>query len=156
MEQYMLISTPLGPMIAIEHDGALAWLSFGADVPKNARAHESELLKETSLQLKEYFEGARREFSIPIKLKGTEFQQKVWQALSTIPYGQTRSYRDIALQVESPKAVRAVGGANHRNPVSIIIPCHRVIGANGSLTGYGGGLDKKEALLALERGETAL
>ncbi len=156
MEMHMLISTPLGPMTAIERDGALAWLSFGSEVPPGARLKESKLLEELSLQLKEYFEGVRQGFDIPLRPEGTKFQQKVWQALSTIPYGQTRSYRDIALQVESPKAVRAVGGANHRNPISIIIPCHRVIGANGSLTGYGGGLDKKEALLALERGEVRL
>lgn len=109
------------------------------------------VLRETVRQLDEYFAGKRREFSIPIKTHGTDFQEKVWEALRTIPYGETRTYGQIATQVGNPKASRAVGGANHNNPILILTPCHRVIGADGSLTGFGGGLDVKEALLALEK-----
>ena len=153
MEHYVWITTPMGTMTALEEDGALIRLDFGKNEPEGAEYGETDLLKETLRQMGEYFSGTRREFTLPLAPRGTAFQMKVWNALSAIPYGQTRSYRDIALQIESPNAVRAVGGANHHNPISIIIPCHRVIGLNGSLTGYGGGLDKKEALLALERGE---
>lgn len=153
MEHYVWISTPLGMMTALEENGALTRLDFGKNTPADAEFGETALLKEALKQITKYFSGARREFSLPLAPQGTAFQMKVWSILKTIPYGQTRSYRDIALQAGSPSATRAVGGANHRNPISIIIPCHRVIGANGSLTGYGGGLDKKEALLALERGE---
>ncbi len=102
-------------------------------------------------QLREYFEGKRRDFKIALDVHGTEFQTKVWSALCTIPYGRTASYGDIARKIGNPKAVRAVGLANGRNPVSIVVPCHRVIGADGSLTGYGGGLDRKTILLDLER-----
>ena len=153
MEHYVWITTPMGTMTALEEDGALIRLDFGKNEPEGAEYGETDLLKETLRQMGEYFSGTRREFTLPLAPRGTAFQIKVWNALSAIPYGQTRNYRDIALQIESPNAVRAVGGANHHNPISIIIPCHRVIGANGSLTGYGGGLDKKEALLTLERGE---
>ena len=153
MEHYVWISTPMGTMTAVEEDGALIRLDFGKNEPEGAEYGETDLLKETLRQMGEYFSGTRREFTLPLAPRGTAFQMKVWNALSAIPYGQTRSYRDIALHAGSPSATRAVGGANHRNPISIIIPCHRVIGANGSLTGYGGGLDKKEALLALEHGE---
>ena len=153
MEHYVWISTPMGTLTAVEEDGALIRLDFGKNEPAGAEYGETGLLSETRRQMAEYFSGTRHEFTLPLAPRGTAFQMKVWNALSAIPYGQTRSYRDIALQIESPNAVRAVGGANHHNPISIIIPCHRVIGLNGSLTGYGGGLDKKEALLALERGE---
>lgn len=101
-------------------------------------------------QLREYLAGKRQEFTCPLDLRGTEFQREVWQAVRAIPYGQTRSYRDVAQAIGRPKAVRAVGAANGANPVPIIIPCHRVIGADGSLTGYGGGLALKERLLKLE------
>lgn len=109
------------------------------------------VLWETVRQLDEYFAGKRREFSIPIKTHGTDFQERVWKALRAIPYGETRTYGQIAAQVGNPKASRAVGGANHNNPILILTPCHRVIGADGSLTGFGGGLRVKEALLALEK-----
>ncbi|MFT7682425.1 MAG: methylated-DNA-[protein]-cysteine S-methyltransferase [Moritella dasanensis] len=101
-------------------------------------------------QLQEYFNGQRHEFSIPLAANGTEFQNKVWQALTTIPYGETWSYKDLAIAVGNPKASQAVGGANSKNPISIIVPCHRVIGKNGNLTGYAGGLDIKQRLLNLE------
>ena len=103
-------------------------------------------------QLGEYFDGERREFDIELDLVGTAFQRRVWEALLTIPYGETRSYGEIADLISSPGAFRAVGLANGRNPIAIIVPCHRVIGANGSLTGYGGGLERKQVLLQLERG----
>ena len=100
--------------------------------------------------MEEYFDQKRLNFELPLAPKGTPFQQKVWQTLKKIPYGQTRSYQEIAVMINSPKSCRAVGGANHHNPVMIIIPCHRVIGKNGSLTGFGGGLSMKEALLQIE------
>lgn len=111
---------------------------------------ETAIIKETALQLNEYFDGKRREFSVKINPQGTLFQKKVWEALLRIPYGQTRSYKDIAREVGNEKAARAVGMANHKNPIMCIIPCHRVIGSNGSLTGYAGGIGIKERLLRLE------
>lgn len=108
---------------------------------------------QTEKQLKEYFKGQRNVFDLPLQMKGTQFQQEVWQALQEIPYGETRTYSDIAVAIGRPKATRAVGMANHCNPLAIIVPCHRVIGKNGSLTGYAGGLEKKQALLALESSE---
>lgn len=113
---------------------------------------DSELVELVFRQLDEYFAGVRTRFDFPYRMDGTPFQKKVWRALCDIPYGQTRSYKEIAEAVGSPKACRAVGMANHRNPIFIAVPCHRVIGADGSLTGYGGGLDMKQALLELERG----
>jgi methylated-DNA-[protein]-cysteine S-methyltransferase len=115
-----------------------------ADVP-------CPLLRRAARELSEYFQGLRREFDLPLAPAGTPFQQKVWAALRDIPFGETRSYRQIAAAVGNPAACRAVGMANSRNPIAVIIPCHRVIGADGSLTGYAGGLDKKRHLLALEQ-----
>ena len=140
------ISTPLGTMCLVEADGALVrffWGSGGADA--------SPLLLEAEKQLAEYFAGTRREFALPLAPAGTEFQRKVWDALCTIPYGETRSYGGIAAQIGNPKACRAVGMANNRNPLPILIPCHRCIGADGSLVGYAGGLARKAALLRLEK-----
>ena len=111
------------------------------------------ILEKTCFQLREYFEGKRKQFDIPIhSLHGTDFQKRCWLALARIPYGTTISYGQQAEWIDNPKAVRAVGQANHVNPISIILPCHRVIGSNGSMVGYGGGLDKKCFLLELERG----
>ena len=109
-----------------------------------------EVLRRTIAELEKYFQGERREFSAELAPAGTPFQLRVWRELSNIPYGETRSYREIAEKIGSPKAVRAVGAANGANPIGIIIPCHRVIGNDGSLTGYGGGLDLKRRLLELE------
>ena len=109
------------------------------------------LLKKAAKQLTEYFAGKRREFDLPLDFTGTGFQKKVWAALLTIPYGETRSYGEIAKQIGNPKACRAVGMANNRNPIAIICPCHRVIGADGSLVGFGGGLPAKQFLLDLEK-----
>lgn len=112
---------------------------------------ESPLLRQAALELEEYFEGQRQSFDLPLAPVGTPFQQKVWKALREIPYGETASYGQIAAKVGSPRGARAVGMACNRNPILILIPCHRVIGADGSLTGFGGGLDMKEKLLGLER-----
>ena len=111
---------------------------------------ETLLIKETAKQLKEYLDGQRRAFDLPLEVKGTDFQKRVWKTLESIPYGKTWSYKDVAQAIGSPKAYRAVGLANNKNPISIIIPCHRVIGANGKLVGYGGGLAIKKHLLELE------
>ena len=111
----------------------------------------SEMIEPIVIQLEEYFSGKRRFFDLKLDMIGTIFQQKVWNNLSEIPYGETRSYRDVAVNIGAPKAVRAIGSANNRNPLPIIVPCHRVIGSNGALVGYGGGMDKKEYLLALEQ-----
>lgn len=120
-------------------------IDFAEESPEEKEQQErTEVSDEAARQLEEYFQGKRKTFKLPLKLKGTEFQKLVWDALLTIPYGETRSYSEIACQIGRPKASRAVGMANHRNPVAIVVPCHRVIGKNGSLTGYAGGLDKKE------------
>lgn len=121
------------------------------DLKDTAEAKETELIREAKMQLDEYFAGERREFTFPLSLKGTEFQMKDWEALCQIPYGETRGYKEIAVQLGNPNACRAVGMANNRNPVIIAVPCHRVIGCNGKLVGYGGGLDVKEWLLNLEK-----
>ena len=156
------INSPVGTLKLIASDRALVavvWRDHTAgQVPEDhaveSRAHP--LLKATEQQLGEYFAGDRREFDLPIELLGTDFQRSVWTALRTIPYGQTRSYADIARQIGQPTAMRAVGAANGRNPVSIIVPCHRVIGTSGALTGFGGGLDAKAKLLALESPQRSL
>ena len=108
------------------------------------------ILQETVKQLNEYFQGQRQIFDLPLDFEGTEFQHKVWQALLTIPFGETRSYKQIAEQIGNVKAVRAVGAANGKNPISIITPCHRVVGANGKLVGFAGGLENKDILLKIE------
>ncbi|MBM7866491.1 methylated-DNA--[protein]-cysteine S-methyltransferase [Heliobacterium gestii] len=119
---------------------------------RQARPDPPACLVDCLRQLDEYFQGARQTFSLTMAPRGTAFQQRVWQALAAIPFGETRSYRQIAETIGNPRAVRAVGGANHNNPLSIIVPCHRVIGSDGSLTGYGGGLWRKEWLLNHEKG----
>ena len=112
---------------------------------------ETPLIQKAASQIKEYFEGKRKKFKLPLVMHGTEFQLAVWQALQDIPFGETRSYKEIAASIGRPKAVRAVGMANNRNPISIIVPCHRVIGHDGKLVGYGGGLPLKQYLLELEK-----
>lgn len=137
-------------MALAEEGGALTnlWLP-GQGQPRIA-AHETPLLAEARAQLLDYFRGNRREFDLPLAPEGTPFRRRVWDALLTIPYGQIISYGELARRVGNPKAVRAVGQANHHNPLPIFIPCHRVVGADGTLTGYGGGLELKQYLLRLE------
>lgn len=120
-------------------------------VEEKTSPSKNELTEKVKTQLDEYFRGKRREFELPLSFKGTSFQKKVWEQLLKIPYGQTCSYLDIAKMIGNPKACRAVGGANNKNPIWIVIPCHRVIGANGALTGYGGGVELKKRLLEIEK-----
>jgi len=134
-----------------EEDKSITGLFFGKKTPAGFVKAETPIIKKTAKQLEEYFSGKRKIFDLPVVMNGTEFQKAVWSALQTVPYGETRSYKDIAVLVGKPDAARAVGMANNRNPVSIIVPCHRIIGKNGSLTGYGGGLDAKKYLLELEQ-----
>ena len=150
MKAAIWVASPVGTLKLAEENGAVTELRFEEWDGKTAQ-RETELLCRAQRELREYFAGQRREFTLPLSPAGTEFQRRVWKALLTIPYGETRSYGEIAAMIGSPKASRAVGSANHRNPISILIPCHRVIGADGSLTGYGGGLEVKTALLELEQ-----
>jgi methylated-DNA-[protein]-cysteine S-methyltransferase len=144
---------PIGALGIAEEDGAITRVFFdrGLGLPGFAAA-ETGLIKRAADQLAEYFDGRRRVFDLPLRLHGTDFQAAVWNALLTIPAGETRCYQDVAALIGRPKAVRAVGMANNRNPVVIIVPCHRVIGKDGGLTGYGGGLPVKRYLLDLEQG----
>jgi methylated-DNA-[protein]-cysteine S-methyltransferase len=130
---------------------AITGVFFGNKPHTDFTKAETPLIKKTAAQIEEYLTGKRKQFTVPIALYGTEFQLAVWGALQIIPYGETRSYKEIAAFIGKPKALRAVGMANNRNPISIIVPCHRVIGSNGSLTGYGGGLPLKRRLLELEK-----
>lgn len=145
----MIYHSPVGELAISFEDGAVTALQRVTEPVTVSAA--TDLTAEVFRQLDEYFAGMRRDFDFPIRLHGTLFQEKVWAALRTIPYGETRSYRDIAAAIGKPKACRAVGMANHRNPICIVVPCHRVIGAGGALVGYGGGLDMKKGLLELER-----
>lgn len=150
MRYVCTLPSPVGVLTLAQEDGALTHLLFGpVDFP-DARQEPTPLLRDARRQLEEYFAGQRRAFSVPLEPQGTDFQRKVWQALLTIPYGETRTYQQIAELAGSPRAFRAAGMANHNNPISILIPCHRVIGKDGSLTGYGGGLEAKRFLLELE------
>lgn len=141
--------TPVGPLTIAEGDGFITCVGFSSG--DGGEERETPLIRETYRQLLEYFEGRRKSFELPVKLGGTPFQASVWEALQAIPYGETRSYGEIAVAVGRPRASRAVGMANNKNPVAMIVPCHRVIGADGRLVGYGGGLDKKRFLLELEQ-----
>lgn len=150
MKYWEVCESKIGPLTILCDDEALLAIDFGRSEPENAIKKQTELMERTVGQLEEYFSGNRTMFDLPLKPEGTEFQKKVWNALLMIPYGDTRSYKDIAVQIHNPKGCRAVGMANNRNPIPIIIPCHRVVGANGTLVGYGGGLDIKVKLLELE------
>jgi methylated-DNA-[protein]-cysteine S-methyltransferase len=152
---YTHIDSPVGPLLLAADDDGLRLVEFespkhpakvGADWQPGGNA----VLAETSRQLGEYFAGTRRDFDLPLAPQGTEFQRSVWWKLAGIPYGETISYAQLASRVGKPSATRAVGAANGRNPLPIVLPCHRVIGADGSLTGFGGGLPTKQFLLALE------
>jgi methylated-DNA-[protein]-cysteine S-methyltransferase len=153
--QYAVMNTKVGPVTIASTDRGLAAVHFGNSVPDGAVVDNSancEIVK----QLSEYFDGKRTRFELPLDVEGTPFQKSVWNELLRIPYGETRSYGDIAKALGKPAAARAVGMANHNNPVAIVIPCHRVVGQNGSLTGYAGGLGLKEQLLSIERRTTTL
>jgi methylated-DNA-[protein]-cysteine S-methyltransferase len=153
---YKYMNTPVGKLTLIGSDNGLAAILWENDHPGRVRAKaeieddKHPVLVETEQQLTEYFAGKRQSFNLALDPIGTDFQREVWTALAGIPYGETRTYMQIALQLGNPKAVRAVGAANGRNPISIILPCHRVIGTSGALTGFAGGLEAKAALLSLE------
>ena len=154
---YMYLASPVGLLKLVANEQALVAVLWEKENPKRVRLAElleeaqHPVLLETARQLNEYFAGQRRQFDLPLDFEGTDFQQKVWQALLSIPFGETRSYKQIAEQIGNPKAVRAVGAANGKNPISIIAPCHRVIGASGKLVGFAGGLENKDILLKIER-----
>lgn len=160
---YTAIVTPIGPLLLASTEKGLCFIHFGFDDDAlrslaawcekqglETPVQDHERNRQAVMEIEEYFAGSRRDFTVTLDLYGTPFQKTVWTALTHIPFGETRSYKDIALFIGSGKAVRAIGGANNRNPIPLIIPCHRVIGANGSLVGYGGGLPIKEHLLKLE------
>jgi len=147
---YFLYSLKKIKLVITEENNAITGVLWSAELPAGFIKTETPLIKKAAAQIEEYLNGKRKKFSLPLAMHGTEFQMDVWRALQSIPYGETRSYKEIAELVNRPKAVRAVGMANHRNPISIIVPCHRVIGHDGSLTGYGGGLPLKRRLLELE------
>lgn len=146
--------SPIGTLTVAEEGGKITRLTTDTFSSSAQQCRKLTPVIEALLtQLDEYFSGTRKRFSVPINPIGTAFQKKVWQALMEIPYGKTCSYKDIAVKIGKPKACRAVGGANNKNPIMILIPCHRVIGKNGTLTGYYGGIDKKEFLLKSEQNQ---
>ncbi len=154
---YRTLASPVGELTLVACEAGLAAVLWQDDdprrVPMGQRTERGDhpVLEEAGRQLNEYFAGQRETFDLPLHFNGTDFQKSVWTALLTIPFGETRSYADIARQIGRPSACRAVGAANGRNPISIIAPCHRVVGANGALTGFAGGLKAKSYLLGLER-----
>lgn len=151
MENIYFYDTEIGRIALTDNGSEITNLYFIKEtMPNGFETNETALIKEAHSQLEEYLSGKRKAFKLPLLPVGTDFQQSVWKALQDIPFGETRSYGEIAKAVGNPKASRAVGMANNRNPIPIFIPCHRVIGANGKLVGYGGGLDIKEHLLKLE------
>lgn len=154
--EYTLMPSPVGQLTLVARAGKLAAILWETERANRVRlgdlieTGDNPVLMETERQLTEYFAGTRNHFELELDFVGTDFQTQVWQALLTIPFGETRSYSQIASQIGNPTAVRAVGAANGRNPISIIAPCHRVIGASGTLTGFAGGLEAKQYLLTLE------
>jgi methylated-DNA-[protein]-cysteine S-methyltransferase len=148
-----VLDSPVGPLTLVERDGALAGLYMAEHrhMPLLEMDRDDSILGAAREQLDAYFRGELEVFDLPLSVGGTPFQQAVWRGLAQIPYGETWSYRDLAEHLGNARAVRAVGLANGKNPVSIVVPCHRVVGADGSLTGYGGGLERKQWLLAHER-----
>ena len=155
MKSVFFYDYPAAAIGIAEEDGKISGVFFGKKSPAGFDKKETPLIEKAAGQLAEYFEGRRQKFDLPLLLRGTEFQRSAWEALQTIPFGETRSYGNIAALIGRPKAVRAVGMANNRNPIVIIVPCHRVIGQDGSLTGYGGGLALKQFLLDMEQGTLA-
>lgn len=159
---YTWIELPVGPLRLVRGATGLAGILWEKQDPSESgfelgrEDDRDPVLAQAARELREYFAGERHEFSVPLDFTGTEFQNKVWHALRSIPFGETRSYGELAAQIGAPKASRAVGAANGRNPIPIILPCHRVIGSSGSLTGFGGGLPMKKQLLAHERAHSQL
>jgi methylated-DNA-[protein]-cysteine S-methyltransferase len=157
---HSIVDSPIGPLTLVAADGQLAGLYMEqhryAPDPVSFGSRDAATLSAVAAQLAEYFAGERREFDLPVVFEGTPFQQTVWRALQEIPCGETVSYGELAERIGRPTASRAVGLANGHNPISIIVPCHRVVGSNGSLTGYGGGIERKRYLLNLERGQAML
>jgi methylated-DNA-[protein]-cysteine S-methyltransferase len=157
---YTNIDSPVGGLRLVAEELGLrtVWFLRGRkkEVPDIEWKEDAAFFTEVIRQLRAYFAGELRDFEIPLLMEGTEFQKRVWKSLQTIPYGETISYGQLAKQIGDPKAVRAVGAANGQNPIPIIVPCHRVIGSNGSLTGFGGGLENKKKLLELESGQRRL
>ncbi len=151
MKYIKQIHTKLGNIAIVEENNKIITIEINKKIEEEMAQKETPLLKETEKQLLEYLEGRRKTFTVPLNPKGTKFMKQVWTALQEIPYGEVRTYGQIAQTVGKPKAARAVGMANHRNPIPIIIPCHRVIGSNGKLVGYALGMEMKEFLLKLER-----
>lgn len=159
MTRYSMYDGPEGPLfLAVDDDGALVRLHFAhRDLPVGADwVRDDDALRTVVTELDEYFAGTRTAFDVPVRLHGTPFQLEVWEQLRRIPYGETISYGELAKRVDRPEAARAVGSANGQNPVAIVVPCHRVIGADGSLTGFGGGLEWKRWLLERERPQGSL
>ena len=158
---YTTVASPIGEILLTGDERALTGIYMpphrhGPEVGPGWRRAETEPLTAAAKQLEAYFAGTRRDFDLPLDPGGTEFQRRVWAALTEIPYGETRSYGEIAAAIGAPGAARAVGLANGRNPLSIVVQCHRVVGSTGALTGYGGGMERKRMLLDLERGALAL
>ncbi|MEY4718518.1 MAG: hypothetical protein RL563_1136 [Pseudomonadota bacterium] len=157
---FTAFQSPVGELKLVASDQGLMAILWANDNPNRVplgsmkRDDANPVLIQTRLQLEQYFAGKRQRFVLPLNFVGTDFQKQVWQSLLTIPFGETRSYGQIALQIGKPKAARAVGTANGRNPISIVIPCHRVIGSNGELTGFAGGLKAKAYLIEIENPET--
>ena len=161
MERMLFIETPVGKLGITASDEAVTRIFFSREYRNRRRPRNAPetctpetagpLLLQAAAELAEYFAGTRREFTLPLAPEGTPFQRAVWDALRTIPYGESRSYKQIAAQIGRPTACRAVGMANHRNPIAIVVPCHRVVGSGGTLVGYAGGLEAKAYLLGLER-----
>lgn len=152
MQSVFYYDTGIGKIAVAENGKSVTHILFMTErIPKGLMVQETPLIAETVRQIEEYAEGKRKTFDVPVEFNGTSFQMKAWKALQTIPYGEVRSYKQMAEQIGSPKAFRAVGLANNRNPISIIVPCHRVIGSDGSMIGYAGGMDVKRRLLEMER-----
>ncbi|MHA6767821.1 methylated-DNA--[protein]-cysteine S-methyltransferase [Sphingobium ummariense] len=162
MLAFRTFASPVGELGLVASDTGLVAVLWEDDDPKRVRLaeraarHDHPVLEETARQLDGYFAGERRAFDLPLDFRGTDFQRAVWGALLAIPFGETRSYAQVARAIGRPTASRAVGAANGRNPISIIAPCHRVVGANGALTGFAGGLEAKRYLLDMERGRQGL
>ena len=151
MKEYKYIyNSKLGNLIIRATDKALLEISYYNLEDEILSQSKNKIIEDTINQLEEYFANKRKEFDLPIEFSGTEFQIKVWKNLLKVPYGETKSYKDIAKMIGNEKAVRAVGGANNKNKISIVVPCHRIVGQSGKLIGYAGGLDKKDLLLKLE------